>query len=239
MGKKKDAREEGKQNNLLATTALVAPYIERITAAWGETVTSAQKTLASAIKTGQEVQRTKDDLPYGLWVMVKTTQLPFEARMAEKLMAIAGNKVIRDTVYTPLLPPSWDTVYELTRLDKKLGPNTLKAKLDAGEITPKTTKRQVVNWLRPQSREEQDDKKKKKNHPPPTSEKRLDYLECLHALSPEDCYAELVTLCTSVGRLGQHIAVTPPAPTIEAEAVATGGDTPTTDAAKGEPHNTH
>jgi hypothetical protein len=43
-------------------------------------------------------------------------RLPFKAGTAEKLMAVARNPIISNSEHAQNLPPSWDTLYQLTRV---------------------------------------------------------------------------------------------------------------------------
>jgi hypothetical protein len=45
--------------------------------------------------------------------------LPFNDRTAQKLMAISDNAVISNTSHVTHLPPSWDSLYQLSRLDEE------------------------------------------------------------------------------------------------------------------------
>jgi hypothetical protein len=71
--------------------------------------------------------------------MVKL-KLPFDIRTAQRLMAIANHPVISNTTHAPLLPPSWMTLYELSKLPAEI----LRKKIDNGAITPKMERKDVV-----------------------------------------------------------------------------------------------
>jgi hypothetical protein len=59
--------------------------------------------------------------------------LPFKARTTQTLMEIASHPILSNTQYVAHLPPSWGTLYELTKLEEPV----LLRKIEAGEITPK------------------------------------------------------------------------------------------------------
>jgi len=66
--------------------------------------------------------------------------LPFGEDAAQRLMAIASHDVLSNADQSRFLPQSWQTLYELTKLDDE----TLLAGIKAGEITPETTRAQAA-----------------------------------------------------------------------------------------------
>jgi hypothetical protein len=60
--------------------------------------------------------------------------LPFGDRTAQRLMEIARNPVLSNPTYRSLLPPSWRTLAELTRLPVPV----LQQAIDDGKISPDT-----------------------------------------------------------------------------------------------------
>ena len=70
-------------------------------------------------------------------------ELPFAERTAQRLMAIAGNPVIANAAHASLLPPSWGTLYELTKLPSV----QLEAKISDGSINPRLERRDVAALL--------------------------------------------------------------------------------------------
>ncbi len=46
-------------------------------------------------------------------------QLPFGARAAQMLMKIASTLTLANPKHASLLPPSWGTLYDLSRLDQE------------------------------------------------------------------------------------------------------------------------
>ena len=107
-----------------------------------------QKGLESILETGQLLIAAKKELQFGTWEKMATSMLPFDKRTAERLMALAHHPVISNPAHAPLLPPSWMTLYELTKLDDKLGDGTLVAKLGDGTITAATLRKDVAAMLR-------------------------------------------------------------------------------------------
>ena len=69
------------------------------------------------IDAGALLIEAKAVLPHGDSRAMVDAELPFSARTAQRLMAIAGGPRIADRSRGSNLPPSWRTLYELTRLD--------------------------------------------------------------------------------------------------------------------------
>lgn len=66
--------------------------------------------------------------------------VPFGIHTADRLMAIASKPALADCAHAHTLPQSWATLYELTHLDDA----TIKAGIQAGEITPHMTRSQAA-----------------------------------------------------------------------------------------------
>ena len=191
------------------------PILQRLNAEWDAILQDLQKPVERMITFGVALEQVKRDLKHGEFMKVKE-KLWCGARMAEKLMAVARNLLLSDSKYASILPASWDTRYELTRLDKKCGEGTLKQKLDDGSISLKTTRKQVVEWMRPESKE--DDAPEKPNLKHTTTQTRRAYLDFLRARTPVQRYAELMAFRSALGPLGLHIEVSKSPPIIEAQA---------------------
>jgi hypothetical protein len=87
----------------------VMAWIARITERWRASV-------ESIIETGRLLNRAKESLPRGSWGEV-LSGLPFGERQVQMLMAIASDVRLSNPQYVALLPASWGTIYDLTRLD--------------------------------------------------------------------------------------------------------------------------
>jgi hypothetical protein len=84
----------------------------------------------AVVECGALIAEAKADLPHGEFQAMVERDLPFGARAAQMLMAVAANPWI--TNHGSHLPASWRTLYELARHD----PATLQAALAVGWITP-------------------------------------------------------------------------------------------------------
>jgi hypothetical protein len=94
---------------------------------------------------GQELNRAKDLVDYGEFAKWVERELPFSVRTAERLMALARNAVLANPTHASHLPPHWDTLYELSRLDEL---DLEKAIVD-GRVTPRTERKDVARLWPP------------------------------------------------------------------------------------------
>src|SRR5437868_257594 len=110
------------------------PFVPRLTAegyaaeiarAWGEGV-------ACFVKAGQTLVEAKEQLPYGEFGRMVSAMLPFSWRTANRLMAIAHHQILSNSTHASNLPPSWATLYDLTRIPLPI----LEAALADGRIHP-------------------------------------------------------------------------------------------------------
>jgi hypothetical protein len=106
---------------------------KKIRAAW-------QKTTESIIETGQLLIAARDALPRGAFTTMVTNELPFGPRTAQMLMAVAEHPVLSNAKHVSLLPPSWGTLYQLTRLPLTL----VEQYVEDGTITPKLERKDVM-----------------------------------------------------------------------------------------------
>jgi hypothetical protein len=145
-----------------------------IAAAW-------QKTAQGIFDTGNWVQQAREELDRAVY---DALNLPFGPRTRQRLIAIATHSIL--ATHVSQLPPSWGTLYELTRVPG----NILLAKLRDGTIKPDLERRDIRSKILGQ---------------PPRSSKvngqaeaPLDPLTVWKALSPADKTAIL----DSEGRAG-------------------------------------
>jgi hypothetical protein len=119
-------------------------WAARISAAW-------QKSVESIIDTGHLLLAAKADpkMQHGEWGTMVESDLPFNRHTAHKLMQIAGDKRLTNVSQGKHLPPSWTTLYELTKLDDA----TFNQKLRDGSINPDMQRKDVARENRILSRE--------------------------------------------------------------------------------------
>lgn len=84
-------------------------YADRITQAWN-------KALEGVLEAGYQLVEAKTKLKHGEFGVMIAEDLPFGSGTAQRLMRIAGDPRLSNTAHGPLLPPSWRTLYEITKL---------------------------------------------------------------------------------------------------------------------------
>jgi hypothetical protein len=96
-------------------TTAHSTWAKKICAAW-------QDSVCSIIKTGQLLIASKDDLKgkRGEFGRMVENELPFSSSTAQRLMAIARDRRLTNPAHVQLLPPSWGTLYELTKLSNEV-----------------------------------------------------------------------------------------------------------------------
>jgi hypothetical protein len=145
---------------ILPSTDPSKSWVARIQAAW-------QKSVASILETGRLLIEAKGDPEMkGRFEAMVKLKLPFNASTARRLMIIAQHAVISNRAHGHALPPSWRTLYELTKLDH----TELAARIEDGTINPKI-ERKDVDELRGKKRKGRAPKLPKQNHP-------IDPLDC-------------------------------------------------------------
>ena len=110
-------------------------HAERINAAWGKQVESIFETSRYLVEAHDEMDRSA----FETMVHQKLIVSPSTAR---KLIVIARDPVLINCARWHKLPPSWGTLYELTKLPAE----ALRAKLNDGSINPKTERKDVAAW---------------------------------------------------------------------------------------------
>jgi hypothetical protein len=96
------------------TTTRVS-WAGQIRAAW-------QASSDSIIECGHLLIAARAALRHGERRAMIEKDLPFKAATTERLMAIARNPNIANPAHAQHLPPSWTTLYELTKLPDEVDP---------------------------------------------------------------------------------------------------------------------
>lgn len=112
--------------------AAAEDFATRISASW-------QKSVEAIFETGRLIAQAKDALPHGDFTAMIEGQLPFGARTAQMLMKVATDQRLTNPKHASHLPPSWATLYELTKLDD----DTLTRRIKEGTIRPDMQRRDV------------------------------------------------------------------------------------------------
>ena len=120
----------------------------RINACW-------QASVKAIIEVGRLLSEAKQALAHGEFGAMIDSELPFSARTAQMLMAIAADFRLTNTKHVSYLPASWGTLYELTKLTDEQFEKGIAEKI----IRPDMERREVINGARSLmgSRQEPDD----------------------------------------------------------------------------------
>jgi hypothetical protein len=89
-------------------------WAQRIGAAWESAAADA---IAAWFAIGADLIAAKASLPRGEFLRMVASELPFGKRTAQRLMKVAADPRLTNATHVSLLPPSWGTLHELTRLD--------------------------------------------------------------------------------------------------------------------------
>ncbi len=113
-------------------------WISRISGVW-------QQSVKAIIETGHLLTMAKTQLPHGKFGTMIESDLPFGARTAQMLMAIALDPRLQKRNTVSHLPPSWGSLYELTKLDdrefdRRLKDGTICPDMDRADISTITKK---------------------------------------------------------------------------------------------------
>ena len=94
----------------------------------------------------------KEDLAHGEWAKM-CKKLPFSENSAFRLMSVAQHHGLSNPAHVQDLPPSWGTLYELTKLDE----SQFTEALDAGLIHPEMQRKDVTKLRDELSRQDASD----------------------------------------------------------------------------------
>ena len=119
----------------LATVLTRDEYAEKIVAGWN-------KTRDGILEAGHWLIEAKANLEHGEYLPMIEEQLPFSERTAQRLTAIADSPLMTNTTHGPYLPPSWRTLYEISRLDE----STFIEAIEAGVICPEMERNDLASW---------------------------------------------------------------------------------------------
>lgn len=116
-------------------------WVTRISGVW-------QQSVEAIIETGRLLTEAKASLPHGEFGTMIEAELPFGARTAQMLMAIAADPRLTNRNTVSHLPPSWGSLYELTKLDDQ----TFKEKIEDGTIRPDMERREIATEVKQTAR---------------------------------------------------------------------------------------
>jgi hypothetical protein len=105
-------------------------FAELIAGSW-------QKQAGAIIETGRHLIEAKQELSRNEFAPLVKLKLPFTSSTARKLMIIAESQIVCAHVHK--MPPSWGTLYELTKLDDEV----LRTAIKDGRVNPKLQRKDV------------------------------------------------------------------------------------------------
>jgi N6-adenosine-specific RNA methylase IME4 len=114
-----------------------------------EIIRAWQSSLHGIFDTGNALIEAKTSLPHGEFEAMVRTDLPFGLRTAQMLMKVADDRRLTNTKHVSLLPPSWGTLYQLTKLDD----DEFAVRLADGTIHPEMERKDIANILKRESRQ--------------------------------------------------------------------------------------
>lgn len=168
----------------LDTTSDIAILSREDASEWtGRIAMAWRSSINGIIETGRLLCEAKHALPHGAFEAMIDSDLPFKSRTAQMLMAVARDERLTNTQHVSLLPPSWGTLYELT----KLPDDVFAAKLADGSVHPEMQRSDVARLI--------------KAKPTPTPEERMETDELVKgqpgpaAAVPDG--SDLIDLCRS------------------------------------------
>lgn len=112
----------------------------RISARW-------RASINSFIETGQLLLDAKAALPHGDFTAMMEGSLPFSVNTGQRLMAIARDERISNLARAQLLPASWTTIYEISKLTTEQIDDAVEKKI----IRPEVERSEIVALTRLQS----------------------------------------------------------------------------------------
>jgi hypothetical protein len=131
----------------------ISIWAQKIRVAW-------QKSLDAIFAVGDLLLAANKLLPHGQFEKMVRNELPFGERTAERLMAVAADKRLRNPTHVSHLPRSWGTLYELSRLDDEqfadlLADGTINPEMTRGEAVQAAVKLEIATAATTRLREAQ------------------------------------------------------------------------------------
>jgi hypothetical protein len=139
------------------------------------------KSTSDIIETGKLLLQAREELDRNVFNAMK---LPFKLRTRQRLMAIAEHSVLSDATHVSHLPPSWGTLYELSRIPAEI----LLAKIEDGSVHPGMERKDVAALLN--------------NNSPKQAAEKPSVEASLQSMWPKASAQEKTAFCDAVGVCG-------------------------------------
>lgn len=98
--------------------------------------------VASIVEAGREFAEAKTSVVHGEFGRLAEL-LGMTPRTVQMFMAVAGHAGLSNAKHVSLLPPSWGTLYQLSRLE----PPALEAAIEAGEVRPDMERKDAMQLV--------------------------------------------------------------------------------------------
>lgn len=95
--------------------------------------------VAGFIAASKHLVQAKQQIPHGDWLPWVKRELPISISTVDKLIALSRNPALTNSEHVTNFPPSWGTLYELSRLD----PPLLEAAIEAGRVHPELERKEA------------------------------------------------------------------------------------------------
>lgn len=119
-----------------------AQFIDEISSTW-------QKSIIAVLDTGKLISEAKEKLDHGEFLAMIKNKLPFGSSTAQRLMKIAADTRLTNTAHVQHLPPSWGTLYEISKLED----DEFEANIANGTINPNMERRDIAQKIKAVKRE--------------------------------------------------------------------------------------
>lgn len=107
----------------------------------GRIISAWQASIAGILEAGRLLAEAKAVLPHGAFEAMIEADLPFSPSTARRLMIVAEDARIR--AHAHVLPPSWMTLYELTKLDDEV----FERRVADGTIRPDMDRKAAIRGI--------------------------------------------------------------------------------------------
>lgn len=126
---------------LVETTATGIHVVSGRTAAQWANVIRAHlgQTVAGIVQVGRDLIEAKADLPHGEWLPL-LERVGVNDSTARKFMSVAAHPALANQERVHDLPPSWGTLYELSRIPE----DRLTAAIEAGQVRPDMARKEAL-----------------------------------------------------------------------------------------------
>jgi N6-adenosine-specific RNA methylase IME4 len=120
---------------------------------WAAEIAKAwRSSLHGIFDTGRKIAEAKGSLPHGEFIAMIESDLPFGRSTAFRLMTITEDQRLTNGAHGQHLPPSWRTLYELTKLDD----DAFVARIADGTIHAEMQRKDISNVIKKESREQRE-----------------------------------------------------------------------------------